>query len=130
MAARSIQPDVALVLEGTTAADLPDVEGAGRVCSPGSGVVIPFMDRGTIYDRELFKTLTRLADENEIPWQTKTKIAGGTDGSAMQRSGAGAAVAAVSVPIRNIHSPSCVAKISECEDQLRLARLFLAEMGK
>ncbi len=130
VAARSIQPDVALVLEGTTAADLPDVEGAGRVCSPGSGVVIPFMDRGTIYDRELFKTLTRLAEENEIPWQTKSKIAGGTDGSAMQRSGAGAAVAAVSVPLRNIHSPACVAKISECEDQLRLARLFLAEMGK
>ena len=130
VAARSIQPDVALVLEGTTAADIPGTEGAGRVCLLGSGVVLPFMDRGTIYDKDLRATLIRLAEENGIPWQTKSMIAGGTDGSVVQRSGAGAEVAALSVAVRNIHSPACVAKISECEDQLKLARLFLAEMAK
>ena len=130
VAAASIRPDVALVLEGTTAADIPGSEGTERVCCLGSGVVIPFMDRGTIYDKGLFRTLTRLAEENGIPWQTKSKISGGTDGSAVQRSGAGAAVAAVSVAVRNIHSPACVAKVSECEDQLKLAGLFLAEMAK
>ena len=130
VAARSIQPEVALVLEGTTAADIPAAVGPDQVCRVGGGVVIPFMDRGTIYNRELWKTLTRLADENAIPWQTKTMIAGGTDGSAIQRSGTGAAVAAVSVAVRNIHSPASVAKISECEDQKKLAELFLREMAK
>lgn len=130
VAARSIQPDVALVLEGTTASDVPAASGKNTVCSLGKGVVIPFMDRGTIYDRELFALLGRLADENGIPWQTKTKIAGGTDGSAFQRSCAGAKVAALSVPVRNIHSPSSIAKVQECEDQYRLARLFLEEMVK
>ena len=130
VAAKSIKPDVALILEGTTAADIPGAEGAERVCELGKGIVIPFMDRGTIYDKTLFKTLTRLAEENEVPWQTKTKISGGTDASAVQRSEAGVAVAAVSVPVRNIHSPACVAKCAECEDQLRMARLFLAEMAK
>ena len=130
VAAKSIKPDVALILEGTTAADIPGAEGAERVCELGKGIVIPFMDRGTIYDKTLFKTLTRLAEENEVPWQAKTKISGGTDASAVQRSEAGVAVAAVSVPVRNIHSPACVAKCAECEDQLRMARLFLAEMAK
>ena len=130
VAAKSIKPDVALILEGTTAADIPGAEGAERVCELGKGVVIPFMDRGTIYDKTLFKTLTRLAEENEVPWQTKSKISGGTDASAVQRSDSGVAVAAVSVPVRNIHSPACVAKCAECEDQLRMARLFLAEMAK
>ena len=130
VAARSIQPDVALVLEGTTAADIPGVDGGNRVCELGKGVVIPFMDRGTIYDRELYSMLGRLADENDIPWQTKTKIAGGTDASSIQRSGIGVSVAAVSVAVRNIHSPACVAKIDECQAQLKLARLFLKEMAK
>ena len=130
VAARSIQPEVALVLEGTTAADIPAAVGPDQVCRVGGGVVIPFMDRGTIYNRGLWKTLTRLADENAIPWQTKTMIAGGTDGSAIQRSGTGAAVAAVSVAVRNIHSPASVAKISECEGQKKMAELFLREMAK
>ena len=130
VAARSIQPEVVLVLEGTTAADVPGGDRENPVCCLGKGVVIPFMDRGTIYDRTLFKTLCRLADENGIAWQTKTRIAGGTDGSAFQRGCAGAQVAAVSVPVRNIHSPSSIAKVQECEDQYRMARLFLEEMAK
>jgi putative aminopeptidase FrvX len=40
------------------------------------------------------------------------------------------AVAALSVAVRNIHSPASVAKIDECESQLALAKLFLAEMAK
>ncbi len=130
VAARNIQPDVALVLETTTAADIPGTGGKDPVCRLGGGIVIPFMDRGTIYDRQLYQMLGRLADENGIPWQTKTRIAGGTDGSAMQRSCAGTRVAALSVPVRNIHSMSGVATARECEDQYRLAKLFLEEMAK
>ncbi len=128
-AAAQIQPDVALVLESTTAADIHGVVGADRVCCLGQGVVLPYMDGGTVYDRELYKTLRRLAEENDIPWQTKSRVAGGTDASAIQRSGGGVAVAAISVAVRNIHSPSCVAKLDECRAQLALARLFLKEMA-
>ncbi len=124
-AARTVKPDITLVLEGTTAADLPFNEGAERICSLGKGVVIPFMDRSTIYDKTLCRLLQKLAEDHSIAWQTKSLLTGGTDGSAIQRSEAGSAVAALSVPVRNIHSPACVVKCSECEDQLRLARLFL-----
>ena len=128
-AARSIHPEISLILEGTTAADLPDVKGTDRICSLGKGVVIPFMDKSTIYDRTLCGTLKRLADKNSIPWQTKSRIAGGTDASVIQRGGGGSRVAALSVAVRNIHSPASVAKISECEDQLKLARLFLEALA-
>lgn len=130
VAARSIQPDVALILEGTTAADIPGVSGADRVCQLGKGVVIPYMDKGTIYDRELYGMLSRLAEENGLSWQTKSRVAGGTDASAIQRSGAGVRVAAVSVAVRNIHSPASVVKAEECEAQLKLARLFLKEFAE
>lgn len=129
-AAHTVEPEVALILEGTTAADIAGAEGSDQVCRLGQGVVIPYMDKSTVYDRELYRTLGRLAETNGIPWQTKTRIAGGTDASVFQRSGAGVRTAALSVAVRNIHSPASVAKISECEDQYRLARLFLEEMAK
>lgn len=129
-AAGTIEPEVSLILETTTAADIPGVDGADKICELGKGVVIPFMDRGSIYDRELYRLLGRLAEENGIAWQTKSRIAGGNDASAFQRAAGGARVAAISVAVRNIHSPACTAKLSECEDQLELARLFLREMAK
>lgn len=130
VASNIVDPDIALVLEGTTAADLAGVRGADRVCRLGGGVVIPFMDGGTIYDRTLCKQLSDLAESNNIPWQTKTRVAGGTDASVIQRQGSGTRVAALSVAVRNLHSPACVAKIEDCEAQLKLARLFLEDLAK
>ena len=109
--------------------DNQSVPGYKKVCRTGGGVVIPFMDNGTIYDKELYNTLTGLADKNGIEWQTKNVIAGGTDGAAFQRSRAGVKTAGIAAAVRNLHSPSCVAKYSDMEAAYKLARLFLEEMG-
>lgn len=129
-AAFSVTPEVALVLETTTAADLPGVEGHRRVCAPGKGPVISYMDGGTIYDRELFETLRRLSVENGIPWQTKEYIAGGNDARAVQRTRAGVRVAAVSAATRYLHAPASVGSVADFENMLRLTRLFLAELAR
>ena len=124
-AAFSVTPEVALVLETTTAADLPGVEGARRVCAPGRGPVISYMDGGTIYDRGLFETLRRLAEERQIPWQVKEYIAGGNDARTIQRSKAGVRVAALSAAVRYLHAPASVGSLSDFEDMLKLTRAFL-----
>ena len=124
-AAFSVTPEVALVLETTTAADLPGVEGARRVCAPGRGPVISYMDGGTIYDRSLFETLRRLAEERQIPWQVKEYIAGGNDARTIQRSKAGVRVAALSAAVRYLHAPASVGSLSDFEDMLKLTRAFL-----
>ena len=124
-AAFSVTPDIALVLEGTTAADLPDMPDRQKVCGPGKGPVIPFMDGSTVYDRELFELLRILAVEHDIPWQTKEYISGGTDAGAIQRSKEGVRVAAISAAVRYLHTPSSVASLEDCKHILTLARLFL-----
>ena len=124
-AAWQLSPDIALILEGTTAADLPSQSGGEKVCSPGKGPVIPFMDGGSIYDHGLFRRLTDIAGEKGITWQTKTKISGGTDASSIQRGGAGARVAAISAAVRNIHSPSCVFCLKDMQKMYDLAFAFL-----
>lgn len=127
-AAFRLQPELALILEGTTAADLPSQKGNQRVCAPGAGPVIPFMDGGTIYDRGLYGELTALAAEKGIPWQTKTWISGGTDASAIQKALCGARVAAVSAAVRYIHSPSCVGNTEDFENIYRLVRMYLESL--
>ena len=129
-AAFSVKPDIALVVEGTTAADLPSVPEQKQVCTVGNGVVIPFMDGGTIYDRELYQTLTRLAEEKQIPWQTKTYISGGTDTRTIQRSGAGVRTAGIAAAVRYLHAPSSVFAVQDLDAMYQLAREFLEELSR
>lgn len=129
-AAFSVKPKIALVVEGTTAADLPGLEGGERVCSVGKGPVIPYMDGATIYDRGLFQLLRGLAEEHQIPWQTKEYLSGGTDGRAIQRSRSGVRVAGLAAAVRYLHAPSSVASISDYEAMIQLARLFVDAVAR
>lgn len=129
-AAFSVISQVALVLETTTAADLPGVDGRRRVCAPGKGPVISYMDGGTIYDRDLYEDLRRLAQENHIPWQTKEYISGSNDSHAIQRTKKGVRVAAMSAATRYLHAPSSVASVADFENMLKLTRLFLADRAE
>ena len=55
VAAHRVNPDYAIVLEATTAADVAGVDDADCVCKQGGGAVVSFMDRRTVYDRTLFR---------------------------------------------------------------------------
>lgn len=125
----ALDPGFAMVLEGTTAADLAEVKGADAVCRVRGGVVLPFMDGATIYDAALFELLRDACIKRGIPWQTKTRVAGGTDAGRIYRSRAGVRVCAAAAPVRYIHSPSSVAAKADCEAVLAAARAFLEELG-
>lgn len=129
-AAFSVEPEVCLVLETTTAADLPGVPGHKRVCQIGGGPVISLIDSATLYDRPLFEELRHLAEANAIPWQTKELIAGGNDAKAVQRSREGVRVCALSAPVRYLHAPTSVASLADCDNILALARLFVQSQAK
>lgn len=128
-AAFSVAPQIALVLETTTAADLAGMEAHKQVCAPGKGPVVPFMDGGSISDRGLFELLRELCEKNDIPWQTKHFIAGGNDASVFQRSREGVRTATISAAVRYLHAPASVASLNDIEDILRLARLFIAAVA-
>lgn len=123
-AAFTVDPDCAIVLEATTAADIPFMEKDKQVCRLGGGPVVSFIDKGTLYDRKLYETAFRLAKENGIPCQPKLAIAGGNDASSVHVSRGGVRTIAVSLPCRYLHSPSCVIKVSDAEATLALVRLL------
>ena len=103
-----VRPDYAIVLETTTACDLDGIDESKKVCKLGNGPVVSFMDRGTIYDRELYNKAFEVASENNIPIQTKSLVAGGNNASAIHQSFGGVKTLAISVACRYLHSPSCV----------------------
>ena len=129
-AAFRVKPDAALILEGTTAADLPGIPEHKTICKPGNGVVIPFMDKSTIYNRDFHVRVTALADANGIKWQTKQVIAGGTDAGNIQRSCGGVPVVGLAAALRNIHSPACIGSIADFHGMYQLAELFMKDFSK
>lgn len=126
--AEAISPDIAIVLESTTAADLDGVSGADRVCVLGDGPVVSFMDGRTIYDKELYNLALTTAKEHDIPVQTKTAIAGGNDAGAIQTASCGTRVIAISLPTRYIHSGSSVVKKSDIDATRKLIKELLPKI--
>ena len=99
----AVDPDFAIIIEATTAADIPNVAEDKQVCHVGAGAVISFMDRRTIYDKVLVKSAMECAD-NQTKVQYKQAVAGGNDAGAIQSAGDGVRVLAVSLPCRYLHS--------------------------
>ncbi len=124
-AAFGIDPQFAICLEATTASDIAGVDGAARVCLLGDGPVISFMDRSTLYDRELFT----LAKNSGVKCQVKTAVAGGNDAGAIHKARAGIRTLAISVPCRYIHSSSCCAHIDDINGALNLAEKMISVIG-
>ncbi len=127
-ASYTVNPDYAIVIEATTAADIPLSEGEKSVCKCGDGPVISFMDRSTIYNKELYNLAFVTAKEQGIPCQTKTMIAGGNDAGAIHISRGGVKTISVSVPCRYIHSPSCVANKDDMLNSLTLVKALLNKL--
>ena len=128
VAANAVDPDIAVVFEATTAADIPGSSGADAVCRLGQGAVISFIDGRTVYDKALYDLAVQICEEQQIRWQTKTKIAGGNDAGAIQHAGHGARVLAVSVPCRYLHAPVSVIRKTDAECCESLANALISAL--
>lgn len=125
IAAYDIEPDLAVALEGTTCADIPETEEHGQATTLGAGPAITFMDRATIPSRPLVDVLVETAEAHDIPWQWRRTTFGGTDAGSIHLTRAGVPAATVSVPCRYIHSPCAYMSLQDYDNALRLLRAFL-----
>lgn len=126
----TIAPDYAIAVEATTAADISGVKDDKRVCVCGEGGAVSFMDRRTIYSRELFDKAFEVAKERGILCQTKTVVAGGNNAGAIHKSRGGVKTLTVSMPCRYLHSPGCVIKYSDAVETLKLVGAMAEEFAK
>ncbi len=126
-AAYTVNPDIAIIVEATSASDLTDVAEHEKACSPGNGVVLTAIDGGTIYDELLFKECVRVADKNKIKWQHKTQVTGANDSGSIHKSRAGVRTLALSLATRYLHSPVSVANKDDMKATKKLLLALLKE---
>lgn len=118
-AAYRLQPDLAIAIDAT----FGEQHGANddETYALGDG---PTLGRGPNLHPGLFRALRELAKEQEIKLQIEVMPGNtGTDAWAIQVSGAGVPTALLSIPIRNMHTPS---ETLDLRDLMRAGRLMAA----
>ena len=124
-AAFSIAPDYALCFDVTGTGDTPAA--TPMACSLGGGAAIKIKDASVICNEGVVKKLTELAKANGIKHQKEILLYGGTDTSAMQLAGSGAAAGALSIPSRYIHSGVEVCDLDDVQCCIDLAVAFIRD---
>ena len=122
-AAFTVQPDIALCFDVTGTGDTP--ASSPMACKIGGGAAIKIKDASVICDEQTVAELARIAKEKNIKHQKEILLYGGTDTSSMQLAGAGAAVGALSIPTRYIHSGVELCDLADAEACIELAVEFL-----
>lgn len=128
-AAYIVEPDAAIVLEGTTAGDVAGVAPLDTVCKMGGGTAVSFIDRRTIFTRSFFKRTLELGRENNVPCQPKTASAGGNDAGSIHVTKNGVKTVTLAVPCRYIHGPVAMASEADIESTVKLTALLMAEIA-
>lgn len=118
-------PDMSITVEGTISADIPEVKEHLKCSKIGQGPVITIKDKTLITDHKLREKLIYTAKRQNIPYQFKQVIAGGTDSSKIQLTKGGVRVLTVAVPVRYIHSPVSLFYQDDYENTLKLLYEFL-----
>lgn len=133
IAAQRMNPNAAIVLEGTTAHDIPNPvyePDAGDLppnagCKLGDGAVLTLMDASMITDPRVLRFLRETADANDVKYQFKSVRGGGTDGGRIHIAHAGIPTMVISTPCRYIHSPTAYMNTGDYAQVLNLSQAVL-----
>lgn len=125
-----LQPGSALILEGSTADDLPSVPAHKQHAVLRQGPMISLIDIETVYHRGLRKKVLAAADQAGVRWQYRRGGEGGNDAAALHVSGAGAMAFGLAVPTRSIRSAANVLCLTDLEEMYKLAVIFNEEAGE
>jgi Cellulase M and related proteins len=98
------EPDLAIVVECTVAADVPNIEEYRIPSKLNNGAVITLVDKTMVANRELVEWAIKIAEKENIKYQIKRPIYGGTDAGVIHLTKRGIPCLVISCPARYIHS--------------------------
>ncbi len=110
-----VEPDLAVVLECTVAADVPGVPPQDHVTRLGSGAAIRAMDSTMLTNPALVRWLTDLAESQGIPYQVQVMTGGGTDAGRIHIQRRGVPTVVLATPCRYLHSPNLMIDLRDLE---------------
>jgi endoglucanase len=117
---RSVDPDVALVLESDIAGDVPGIRPDESPVKLGGGPTVLIYEGRMIPNQRLRDLIIETAKDINVPLQISFVEAGGTDGGAIHLHGTGVPTAVIGVAARHIHSHSSIIHRQDYEDAVKL----------
>lgn len=124
-AAFDLQPDIAIALDVTLAADIPGTPGESAVTTLGNGTAIKMFDSSQLPHSTIIDTLRTIAEQEDIAHQLEVLPRGGTDAGAIQRSRGGVYTGTISIPCRYVHTVNEMADIRDIEASVTLLARFI-----
>ena len=121
-----LHPDYAVAIDSCTTGDSPHVEYHLSAVAVGQGPVLRMLDRMAFASRAMMKNVEGAARKAKIPTQVAV-TSGATDGAAIQT--LGAAMIALAVPVRYVHSPVEVMSLRDFANLVKLVSLIAAKIG-
>ena len=126
-AAYQVDPDISIILEGTLCYDIPKLDEHLIPTYLNKGPAISLIDRTSLYDIDFRKKIVKIAENNKIPYQYRKTSMGGNDSGPIHTSKEGCITATISVPCRNIHSPTSVLSKNDYENTYKLLKSIMEE---
>ena len=130
VAAQRVAPGCVVAIEGTTAADMPDVAPHKQSTVQRQGAVVSLMDKGTVYNRPFREKVLAEADAQGVKWQYRKSANGGTDARVGTTCGSAAIAFGLAAPVRYIHCACNVAYLPDLEEVRKLAEIVIKEAGE
>lgn len=126
--AYAIEPDVAIAIEVTFAADHPDFDKRQiGECKLASGPVIA---KGANINFNVFDLLVSAAENVGVEYQISANGgATGTDANVMQLNKSGCAAGLVSIPLRYMHTPVEIISLYDLESTARVMAEFVRSLS-
>ena len=125
VAAANLDIDAALVIEGTTAGDNPELEEEHWASHVGDGPVLIAVHSGYVVDKNIFESLVKTAQNEKIAYQVKRRTAGGTDAARIVRTFSGIPTGVLAVSTRYIHSPVSLISKEDFENTYKLVKAYI-----
>ena len=122
-----IAPDIGFAVDVTDVGDVPGSK--PMAVSLGKGAAIKIKDSSVICDAAVVDKMRDLAENKGIKYQLEILEYGGTDTASMQLAGSGAAVGAISVPTRYVHTACETVSLDDLDNCLRLITALCTEPG-
>ncbi len=119
-AVHGVNPDAAIVLEGTPADDLPGSKADESQGVLGKGPQIRLFDPTMITNRRFAEFAIETARACRIPYQRAVRVSGGTDAKPIHLHRAGIPTIVLGVPVRYAHSHAGILCLDDYDHTLRL----------
>jgi len=129
IAAETICPDIAFVLDVATAKDTPSADSfKNRIL--GAGPCIVLYEKNALASLELTDRIIEIAKKNNIPFQYDMLSGGGTDASNIHLTNGGVPTAILTLGVRYCHSGASIVHLGDVGNMIELILKIILELDK